>query len=241
LKQFVAWHCSWCQSTLIYIASRGIDRFAEEIGTAFPNHQIINSSGDHIVNHVPHQPSLVVATPGSQPSTSGGYSAVALLEGTRFLGHTDLRSAETAREHFFEAASLASEFGTIFLTLDSGHPIVASLTRWDATAMVRKELQDREELKFPPYYRYISLETDSLEATLLYSGLEAALREERIPSQTQLSGPHPRENERSRILISAPFSVASSVIDFLHELQRRRSISHKPLFTMRVDPYSLTH
>ncbi|MDP1721214.1 MAG: hypothetical protein Q8L08_09520 [Candidatus Nanopelagicaceae bacterium] len=241
LKQFPSWHCSWCQETLIYIASRGIDRFAEEIGMAFPNYQIINSSGDHIVDHIPHRPSLVVATPGSQPFAPQGYSAIVLLEGTRFLGHTDLRSAETAREHFFETASLASESGTIFLALDPGHPIVASLTRWDAAAMVRKELQDREELNFPPYYRYISLETDSLEATSLYLGLEAARREERLPSQTQLSGPHPRENERSRILISAPFSVAPSVIDFLYELQRRRSISHKPRLTMRVDPYSLTH
>ncbi|HUW87777.1 MAG TPA: hypothetical protein VMW30_05310 [Candidatus Paceibacterota bacterium] len=240
-KQFPSWHCAWCQDTLIYIASRGIDRFAEEIGTAFPNNQIINSSGDHIVDHIPHQPALVVATPGSQPSTPAGYSAVALLEGTRFLGHTDLRSAETAREHFFETASLVSESGIIFLALDQGHPMVASLTRWDATAMVRKELQDREELKFPPYYRYISLETNSREATSLLAGLETARREERIPSQTELSGPHARENERSRILISAPFSLAPTVVGFLHELQRRRSISHKPLFTMRVDPYSLTH
>ncbi|MFA5917990.1 MAG: hypothetical protein WC800_00395 [Candidatus Nanopelagicaceae bacterium] len=241
LKQFPSWHCSWCQGALIYIASRGIDRFAEEIGRAFPTNQIINSSGDHIVDHIPHLPSLVVATPGSQPSTPGGYSAVALLEGTRFFGHTDLRAAETAREQFFDAASLVSESGTIFMTLDPGHPVVASLTRWDATAMVRKELQDREELKFPPYYRYISLETDTLEATSLYSGLETARREERISAQVQLSGPHPRENGRSRVLISAPFSVAPLVIEFLHELQRRRSMSHKPLFTMRVDPYSLTH
>lgn len=240
-REFPGWRCSWCQSTLIYIASRGIDRFAEEIGTAFPNHQIINSSGEHIVDFVPHQSSLVVATPGSQPLTPGGYSAVALLEGTRFLSHTDLRSVETVREHFFESGSLVSESGTLFLALDPGHPLVASLTRWDATAMVRKELQDREELKFPPYYRYVSIETDALEATSLIAGLEKARREERIPSQTQFAGPYARENQRSRVLISAPFSLAPAVVDFLHELQRRRSISHKPLFTLRVDPYSLTH
>ncbi|MFZ2228353.1 MAG: hypothetical protein WAU98_07720 [Candidatus Nanopelagicaceae bacterium] len=241
LKQFAAWHCSWCQGTLIYIASRGIDRFAEEIGKAFPHHKIINSSGDHIVDYVGHHPALIVATPGSQPATSAGYSAVALLECTRFLGHTDLRSAETAREHFFETASMVSPTGAVFLALDPGHPIVASLAQWDATLMVRRELQDRLELKFPPYFRYVSLETDSLEATSLYAGLDAARLEERISSQTHLSGPHPIGNDRSRILISAPLSVAPAVIDFLHELQRRRSISRKPLLTMRVDPYSLTH
>ncbi|MBI3428609.1 MAG: hypothetical protein HY050_00825 [Actinobacteria bacterium] len=239
--EYPSWHCRWCQGTVIHIASRGIDRFSEEIGRAFPNYQVINSSGDHIVDVAPNQPSLVVATPGSQPQVSGGYAVVALLEGTRFFAHTDLRSGEVAREHFFESASLVSDSGAVFLVLDPGHPIVSSLTRWDSTTMIRKELQEREELKFPPYYRFISLETDLAEATALHSGLESARRDGRISSLSQISAPHLRENQRSRVLVSAPFSIASGVIDFLHELQRRRSISHKPLFTMRVDPHSLTH
>lgn len=240
LKEFPAWHCAWCQGTLIYIASRGIDRFAEEIGSAFPNYQVINSSGDHIVDGIPPHPALVVATPGAQPFTPGGYAAVALLEATRFLGHTDLRSPESAREQFFESASLVSESGVIFLALDHGHPLVASLTLWDPTMMVRRELKDREELKFPPYYRYISLEMPAGEANSLFAGLESARLEERIPPQTQFSAPRALEQERTRILLSAPQSLAPVLVEFLHELQRRRSISQKPLFTMRVDPFSLT-
>ena len=237
---YPSWHCAWCQETVIYIASRGIDRFSEEIGKAFPNFPVLNSSGDHIIDFVPNQPSLIVATPGSQPEVEGGYAAVALLEGSRFFGHTDLRSSEIASEHFFESASLVSNAGAVFVALDPGHPIVASLTRWDSTAMIRKELHDREELKFPPFYRFISIETDSTEATSLHTGLESARREGRISSLLEISGPHPRDNQRSRVLVSAPFSVAPGVVDFLHELQRRRSISHKALFTMRVDPFSLT-
>lgn len=238
--RYPSWHCAWCQETVIYIASRGIDRFAEEIGKAFPNFPVINSSGDHIIDFVPDQPSLIVATPGSQPEVEGGYAAVALLEGSRFFGHTDLRSSEVACEHFFESASLVSNTGAVFIALDPGHPIVASLTRWDSTAMIRKELHDREDLKFPPFYRFISLESDSTEATLLRTGLESARKEGRISALSQISGPHPRDNQRSRVLVSAPFAVAPGVVDFLHELQRRRSISHKALFTMRVDPFSLT-
>ena len=239
--KYPSWHCTWCQGAIIHIASRGIERFSEEIGKAFPNYKVINSSGDHIVDIVPNQPSLVVATPGSQPQVQVGYAAVALLEGTRFFGHTDLRSSEVAREHFFESARLVSDSGTVFLVLDPGHPVVAALTRWDPSPMIRKELQDREELKFPPFYRFISLETDSAEATALHAGLQSAFEDGRISSLSEISGPHLRENQRSRVLISAPFSVAPAVVDFLHELQRRRSISRKPLFTMRVDPYSLTH
>ena len=238
---FPSWHCTWCQGTLIYIASRGIDRFSEEIGRAFPHYQVINSSGDHIVDHVPDQPSLVVATPGSQPQAENSYAAVALLEGTRFFGHTELRSTEEAREHFFESASLVSDSGAVFLVLDSAHSIVGSLTRWDPTTMIRKELQDREELRFPPFYRFISLETEAAEGAALHLGLESARRDGRIPALTQISAPLLRDNQRSRLLVSAPFAVAPALIDFLHELQRRRSISHKALFTVRADPYSLTH
>ena len=238
--KYPSWHCTWCQETVIYIASRGIDRFSEEIGKAFPNFPVLNSSGDHIIDSVPNQPSLIVATPGSQPEVEGGYAAVALLEGDRFFGQTDLRANEVACEHFFRSASLVSKAGAVFVALDPGHPIVSALTRWDSTAMIRKELHDREELKFPPFYRFISLESDSTEATSLHTGLESARREGRISSLMQISGPHPRDNQRSRVLVSAPFSVAPGVVDFLHELQRRRSISHKALFTMRVDPFSLT-
>lgn len=238
--RYPSWHCSWCQGGDIYIAARGIDRFTEEIGRSFPNYPLINSSGEHIVDFVPSVPSLVVATPGAQPRTSDGYAAVALLEGVRFFGHTDLRSTENTREHFFESASLASPTGAIFLALDSGHPIVAALSRWDSSPMIRRELEERANLSFPPYFRFICLDLDSKQASALHAGLLQAAQEERIPHDVHITGPHEKSNQISRITLAAPISQAQLLVDFLHELQRRRSLSHKSLFTIRIDPYSLT-
>lgn len=234
------WKCRWCQSNEIYLASRGIDRFAEEIGRSFPNFPIINSSGEHIVDSVPSGPSLVISTPGSQPKSHEGYAAVALLEGLRFFGHSELRSTESSREIFFQSAAMAKSSGSIFLVFTPTHPIVAALTRWDSSPLARKELREREEMNFPPYYRFVCVDLETKEASKFHAGLIRAQEAERIGTDVQISGPHEKSHETSRIILSVPVATAASLVDFVHELQRRRSISRKPLFTIRVDPYSLT-
>ncbi len=236
----LGWKCRWCQSSDIYLASRGIDRFAEEIGRSFPNVPIINSSGEHIAESVPISPCLVIATPGAQPKNYAGYAAVALLEALRFFSHSEMRSTENSREVFFQSAGMATSLGTTFVSLNSAHPIVAALTRWDATPMVRAELREREELNFPPYFRFICLDVDTKDATRLHEGLVQAKQDKRLDVHVQISGPHERLNEKSRIILSAAVVSASSMVNFVHELQRHRSISRKTPFTIRVDPYSLT-
>lgn len=237
---YVEWKCRWCQSGEIYLASRGIDRFAEEIGRSFPNIPLINSSGEHIVESAPSTPCLVVSTPGAQPRNHDGYSAVALLEGLRFFGHSELRSTENSREIFFQSAALAGSSSPVFVSFTPTHPIVAALTRWDASPLVRKELREREEMHFPPYYRFICIDLETKEAVKFHSGLVQAQIDHRLGQEVQISGPHQKSKEMSRLILSAPVSTAASVVDFVHELQRRRSISRKPSFTIRVDPYSLT-
>lgn len=234
------WRCTWCQGSETYLVARGIDRFAEEIGRAFPNYPLVNSSGEHIVDTVASIPSLVISTPGAQPRNSDGYAVVALLEGLRFFGHSELRSTENSREIFFQSAAMAKASGVIFLAFTPTHPIVHALTRWDSSPLARKELREREEMNFPPYHRFICIDIDSKEAAKFHSGLLQAQEEERIGQEVRIAGPHEKSKEISRITLSAPVATAPSLVDFVHELQRRRSISRKPLFAIRVDPYSLT-
>jgi primosomal protein N' (replication factor Y) len=237
--QFPDWRCNWCQSSQIYITSRGIDRFAEEIGRAFPNHPIVNSSGDHIIRELSAAPSLVVATPGAVPRVELGYAGAVLLQGMRFFGHSDLRSNERAKDLFFETASLISSKGKVCVVIDPGHPIVAALNRWDPTVMARKELLEQEEAHLPPYWRIAVLEIQSTEAMGIVHGLTKARTEKRLPTSTQVMGPFEFASGSSRITLSSPQEDAPEMINFVHELQRKRSISGKSLFTVRVDPYAL--
>jgi primosomal protein N' (replication factor Y) len=240
LTIYPLWKCSWCQGGEIYIASRGIDRFVEEIGRSFPNVGIVNSSGDHIVDSIPADSLLVVATPGSEPDVEGGYAAVLLLEGLRFFGHSDLRSGERAREQFFHAGSLVIAGGPIFVALDATHPIVSALTRWNSAPVVRKEMQERKEVALPPYYRFITIELDSKEVTALKAGLLRSQIEGRISELVRINGPFERANGKANLSLSSPLDQAQSLVDFVHEVQRRRNVSKKSLLTLRVDPYSLS-
>lgn len=233
------WRCSFCQSADVYLAARGLERFSEEIGRAFPHFKVIHSSGEHIIDAVGVEPALVIATPNAEPRASAGFSAVILLEGNRFFGSSDVRAGERSREQFFHAASLVSTSGQIFVAIDPSHPIVAALTRWDSTPMMRRELLQHEETHLPPYFRFVIIEVETKQCGQIHSGLEEAMRAGRIPSTTIIRGPHERENSISRITLSAPIADAPQLIDFIHELQKRRSLSHKTLLKLRVDPYSL--
>ena len=239
-REYKDWKCKWCQSGEIYLVARGIDRFAEEIGRAFPNLPVINSSGEHIVDEVGQIPALVISTPGAQPKTAQGYAAVALLEGLRFFGHSELRSTESSREIFFQSAAMAAEAGPIFMAIAPTHPIVHAMTRWDSVPVARKELAERLEMNFPPYFRFVCIDTDTGDATRIHSGLLQAQGEGRIGRDVRIAGPHEKKQGISRITLSAPVATAASLVDFVHELQRRRSVSRKPLFAIRIDPYSLT-
>ena len=240
LTIYPLWKCLWCQGAEIYIASRGIDRFVEEIGRSFPNVSIVNSSGDHIVDSISAEPLLVVATPGSEPDVDGGYAAVLLLEGLRFFGHSDVRSGERAREQFFHAGSLVISGGPIFVSLDATHPIVNALTRWNSAPMVRKELQERKDAALPPYYRFITIELDSKEVSALKAGLLRSQVDGRISDLVRINGPFDRANGKASLFLSCPLDQAESLGDFVHEVQRRRNVSKKSLLTLRVDPYSLS-
>ena len=46
---FEGWRCPWCQNDIPYLMGRGSDRFAEEIGRAFPGYRVITSTGENIL------------------------------------------------------------------------------------------------------------------------------------------------------------------------------------------------
>ncbi len=234
------WHCTDCGSADIYLASRGIDRFAEEIGRSFPNYPIINSSGDHIIREIERKSQLVLTTPGAEPKVPGGYAAVVLLESNRFFGHASLRGDERAREQFFAAASLATPGATIYIATTPGHPIVPALTRWNAAGIVARELQQRSELGLPPYRRFIRLEMLGSEAMQIFDGITLAKTDLRLPQTLEIRPPIVTERNIASIHLSVPYQDAIDVTRFLSEYQNRRSIAKKELLTIHVDPYELS-
>ena len=238
-KVFQGWKCSFCNRDKQYLAGRGIDRAAEEISRAFPNFPVVISAGDVIKDRIEHKPALVLATSGAQPQVEGGYAAVVMLDGIRFFSHTDLRTQERARELFFETSSLISPSGTVLLVIDDTHPIVSAIARWNVAPLLKRELSERTELQLPPSVFSVVLVMDKSIGIQIVSGLKMALADGRIPQSSNIYGPTEISKGQVKIVVHADKSDAKALTDVVHELQRRRSIAKKELFTLRVEPYSL--
>jgi primosomal protein N' (replication factor Y) len=236
---FPTWKCSYCTRDKQYLAGRGIERAAEEISRAFPGFPVVISAGDVIKESVESKPALVLATPGAQPVAEGGYAAVVVLDAIRFFSHTDINGQERARELLFETASLVSSDGQVLLVLDDSHPVVAALARWNIAPLLKRELAERAELMLPPSVISAVLVMEQTSASGILSGLKKALEDGRLPSSTRIFGATILPKGQAKIVMHVSHDQSSSLGVMLHELQRKRSISKKDLFTLRIDPYSL--
>ena len=233
------WKCSFCARDKKFVVSRGIERAQEEIARAFPNTAIVLSFGDVIKDHVESKPCIVLATPGAIPQVNGGYSAVVVLEGLSYFSHDDLRANERANELFFEVAGSVKKGGVVLLAIDDSHPIVSSLIRWNPSAILKRELAQRAEISFPPSVNSAVMILPTAQASPLVSGINKAISDARLASDTRVVGPTKIDSQSSKIVVLSSSDSRTALTAFLHELMRRRSIAKKSDSSLRIDPYSL--
>jgi primosomal protein N' (replication factor Y) len=72
--------CHRCGARRLRASIVGAGRTAEELGRAFAGVAVPHSGRDSVLDRVPGEPALVVATPGAEPVADGGYGAVLLLD-----------------------------------------------------------------------------------------------------------------------------------------------------------------
>lgn len=233
------WKCSFCSRDKKFVVSRGIERAQEEIARAFPNTPIILSFGEVIKDRVEVKPCIVLATPGAVPQVNGGYSAVVVLEGLSYFSHDDLRASERANELFFEVAGSVKKGGVVLLALDDSHPIISCLIRWNPSSVLKRELAQRAEISFPPSVNSAVMIVPTSQASPLVTGINRAIADARLASDTRVLGPTKIDSESSKIVILSSSDSRAALTAFLHELMRRRSIAKKSDSSLRIDPYSL--
>ena len=223
---FADWRCSFCKSPNIYLLGRGIEKIAEDLGKTFPNHAIHISTADKEIVGPISKKSIVISTIGVAPNLD--YEAVLILEGTN-LG-ADIRSEERYLSNIFRLSTYTK--GPVLLVERSEHPAVNALYKWNPLPVLQRALRDLEEANLPPFSRYLLVKSE--EAERIYSGLIAAIRENRIPRGI-------RVHNLGNGLISVIYNLKSAkpFLSFIYEFQKRRSLSGKTLIKLRVDPYLL--
>jgi primosomal protein N' (replication factor Y) len=210
------WACPVCGERRLRAVIVGSARTAEELGRAFPDVPIRTSSGDTVLADVPPQASVVVATPGAEPTVTGGYAAAVLLDGWALLGRADLRAAEEALRRWLNAAALVAADGRVVVVADGAVPAVQALIRWDARGFAARELADRQELRFPPAVRMASLTGAS-------SAIGETLAAAELPEPYEVIGPAPVSDDTQRALIRVPRTSGAELAHALKAAAATRS------------------
>ena len=221
------WQCPSCGSGRLRATSVGSARTAEELGRAFPGARVITSGGDRVVDIVPAEPALVIATPGAEPVADDGYAAILILDAHRHLSRVSLRAGEETARRWFGAAALARPTAPVVVTADPGVPLVQALIRWDPAWLAQRELAERTALGMPPSVR---------SATLV--GSPAALQEamSAIADAARIIGPL-SAGDRSRLLVTAPRSQGDELARSLRALSATRTARKDPEpLAIAVDP-----
>ncbi|MBB5915825.1 primosomal protein N' (replication factor Y) [Nocardia transvalensis] len=176
--------CSSCGSRALRAVVIGAARTAEELGRAFPGVPIRGSGGADVLDSVPDEAQVVVATIGAEPPAPGGYGVALLLDGWALLGRADLRAAEDALRRWMGAATLVRSSGQVIVMADPAVPTVQALVRWDPVGHAIFELEARTEVRFPPAVRFAAVDgtTDSI---------AELLGEARLPGDVEVLGPVP--------------------------------------------------
>ena len=236
-KKYQNWKCGWCGEARVFLTSRGIERFAEEIGRSFPNQIVIQSTGTDPRDLVSDEPALVISTPGVEPIAESGYAAVVILQVDRFLSSSASNGVESAYSNFFSASALISDNGVIALVHDDGAPITSALATWNPATISKREIEQRISLQLPPISGAVLVLADSAELVRLKSALVNATEEGRAPKSLRVYGPTSGEGTKLTLLVDPTEQL--ELVSLLREINKRRAISKKPILAYRVNPYSL--
>ncbi|MFI7599745.1 primosomal protein N' [Actinoplanes sp. NPDC049681] len=231
-----AYACPACGGRRLRASVTGARRTAEELGRAFPGVPVRTSGRDEVLDTVPGDAAVVVATPGAEPVAEGGYGAVLLLDTWALLTRADLRAAEETMRRWLSAAALArpgAAGGRVVVVADGSLAPVQALLRWEPGWFAARELAERRELGFPPAARFASL-TGRAEAV---AELLAATR---LPEGAELLGPVPAPEDQERMLVRVSRGRAAELARALHEGAAVRSAKKAALpVRVQVDPAEL--
>lgn len=157
------WVCPACAGGRLRMTVIGAARTAEELGRAFPGALLRTSMAGKVLDRVPGEAAIVVATPGAEPIADGGYGAALLLDGPLLLSRPDLRAAEETLRRWMAAATLvrpAAAAGRVVVGADASLAPVQALLRWDPATFAAAELEERRHLGFPPAVAMASIDGD---------------------------------------------------------------------------------
>ncbi|MGB3190236.1 MAG: primosomal protein N' [Limnoraphis sp.] len=172
--------CPECDSPYFKHFGSGTQRVVEELGKLFPELRIIRFDSDTtrtkdahrilLTRFAQREADLLV---GTQMLTKGldlaGVSLVGVISADGLLHLSDYRASERAFQTLLQVAGRAGRGNdpgrVIIQTYTPEHPVIQAVQGYEYEPFVKRELEQRQELNYPPYGQLIALKLSSLNST----------------------------------------------------------------------------
>lgn len=233
--------CPQCHSWRLRAGIVGAGRTAEELGRAFPGVPVVRSTAAEVVPLVGDAPTLVIATPGAEPSADGGYRAALLLDAWALIDRPVLSAALEALRRWCAAAALTrsrDDGGLVVLcgVADAEPlPVVEALVRWAPAWLAERELAERAALALPPTVWMAGLTGDAAAVSAMDRALTL------LGGDVERIGPliHTLRDRdvQERLLLRTSLADGPRAAAALHAARAGRSARKEPgSVAVRVDP-----
>ncbi len=220
-----SWACPACGGVEVRAPSIGHLRTAEEYAKAFPEHVVVTSGGESILETIESGKVIVLATPGAEPRAAGGYALVVLMDTWLMLSRDDVRVVEESHRRWFNALALARETAPAVAVGDA--VTLQALVRADPIGLASRELATRAETHLPPVGRLGTVDGPA--------DVVEPLAGRTWTPNTEVLGPVPQV-DGERLVLRAPRREGAALAAALKAVQAERSAAKMPPVRVRVDP-----
>ena len=180
--------CPQCCSPYLKFFGSGTQKVTQEIAKLYPDLRVIRFDSDTTLRKNAHRDLIARFTSkeadilvGTQMLTKGldiaGVTLVGVVSADGLLHRSDYRAAERAFQTLTQVAGRAGrgdEPGKVIVqTYSPEHPVIRAVKHHDYDSFSRTELEQRQELSYPPYGSLILIRLSSIDEAEVQQSAEA--------------------------------------------------------------------
>lgn len=172
--------CPSCGSADFKYVGAGTERLAEQLRKSFPR-ATVHRVDPSVPDRIPRTPIDIYVTTwmGTKPALRPDVALVGVLDADWLIRRPDFRSAESAYQALVEMAEWAgpSAHGgrLVVQTAEPNHHALQAVVRADYDFFLRRELEQRKELSYPPYVEIVKVSARGLSARAVLADVAAAI------------------------------------------------------------------
>ncbi|MEA1925705.1 MAG: primosomal protein N' [Patescibacteria group bacterium] len=247
-------HCEKCNGLKLVDIGFGTEKVAETIKTMYPKAQVITVDANTLSNKKQRDDIYSKICNNKIDIVVGTYAIAkgfdipriglaGVINADNWAGKTDFRFDERWIRNLFQLAGRLNRYGsdqngTLIVQSFSVDERFEPLLKWDWNTFVKKELQQRKALKYPPYRQMIKLtykdnsrKKVEKKADILHNELLGAVIEEFAVSEPYYGAvKQARGQIKKHLLLSFRKSLPAVVIGKLKKLPSGWTIDRDPEF-----------